>query len=135
MAELIVVYQANPDNVQKAVQVLESRHLHPVILDEPEKASGYRTRNYLVRIGVPETERDMATHVLAEAERQSEAKLTPAMKTIHAAFIFMVVAAGLVVAIGLIDGGGKWFGATLIAVGLLFLALFLRAIRKQKPRA
>jgi Flp pilus assembly protein TadB len=133
MAELIVVYRTSPDNVQRTLQVLASRHLHPVLLDEPAKASRYRPGDLLVRIAVPETERDMATAILAEAEQQTETRLAPAMKTIRAGFLLMAVAAALVVAMGLIDTGGRWFAVTLIVLGLVFVAVFLWAIRRPKP--
>ena len=74
MAELITVYKALPDEVTKVVQLLQSRNLNPVVIDDIGKMGSYRS--HVVRIAVPETERDMAVGILAEADLQNQASLS-----------------------------------------------------------
>ena len=132
MAELVTVYKALPDEVAKIVQLLEGRNLNPVVIDDIEKMGSYRS--HVVRIAVPETERDMAVGILAEANLQNRAKLSPVIKGTNA-IVFIVIAVLVILAIiGFIDKSGKWFAAlwilisTVVAITLIHWAWF------KKPR-
>ena len=132
MAELVTVYKALPDEVAKIVQLLEGRNLNPVVIDDIEKMGSYRS--HVVRIAVPETERDMAVGILAEADLQNRAKLSPVIKGTNA-IVFIVIAVLVILAIiGFIDKSGKWFAAlwilisTVVAITLIHWAWF------KKPR-
>jgi hypothetical protein len=123
MAELVTVYKALPDEVTKIVQLLQSRNLNPVVIDDIGKMGAYRS--HVVRIAVPETERDMAVGVLAEADLQNQARLSSVIKGTNAVvFIVIIFLAALAIA-GFVDESGKWFNSiwilfsTIIAVALI----------------
>jgi hypothetical protein len=135
MAELVTVYTAPPDEVSRVVGYLEGRCLHPIVLDDAAAMGVYRRQAHEVRIAVPETEREMAVHLLAERQRQNEARLLPLMKTANGVVFLLLIVLGIVAVVGLLDTRGWWFaGLSIFLVGGAALALLRWAWRgRTKP--
>jgi hypothetical protein len=107
MSERITIYKALPNNVSQIMQLLESRHLHPVVVDDVCKMGAYRSHE--VRIAVPQTERDMAVNILAEFEQQEKSQISGLVKVTNVVFLIIVSLLALVAVVGIFDKGGKWF--------------------------
>lgn len=122
MSELVVVYKALPDEAQKIVELLESRNLNPVIIDDVEKMGAYR--NHEVRIAVPQIERDIATGILAETDRQIQTHLKQTIKISNTIVFIIATSLGIIAIIGILDTEGRWF----IASWLLLTAAVAAAI-------
>jgi hypothetical protein len=126
MGELTVVYEAIPANAAEMVAYLESRCLHPVVLDDIEKMGPYRSQTNKVRIAVPQTESDMARHMLAQKQQQDERRLSPVIRQANAAVLLVIAALGLLAAVGLLDSRGWWFGGLSILLAVLAALALLR---------
>ncbi len=109
MSELVTIYTAHPDNVSEIIQLLESRNLHPVVVDDVGKMGAYR--NHQIRIAVPETERDMAVDILAEAELHNKTRLSEVVKVTNGVILIVIALLVLVAIVGFFDKQGKWFFA------------------------
>lgn len=134
MAKLVTVHRTLAAEVPQIVGYLESRNLHPVVLDDVEARGTYRSQAHEVRIAVPETERDMAVHILAERERKDEARLRPLIKTSNAIVFLLIVILAILALVGLLDTHGRWFaGLSILAAALAALAL-IRHAWPRKPR-
>jgi hypothetical protein len=132
MAELVTVYRALANDVSRVVGYLRSRNLDAVVLDDAGKMAAYRHDVQEVRIAVPETQRDMARAVLAEMDKQDEARLSPTVKTAHGVVLLIIIALALVGVVGLLDRGGKWFvGVWIVLTAVVAVALIRRAWRKN----
>ena len=114
MSELVTIYKAYPDNVSQIMQLLESRHLHPRVVDDVNKMGIYRSHE--VRIAVPQTERDMAVNVLAEFEQRDKTRISELVKVTNGIFIIIVALLVSVVIVGIFDKKGKWFFTTWILI-------------------
>jgi hypothetical protein len=135
MAKLITVYRALPADVSKVVGHLEERCLHPVVVDEPEPAAAYRRQAHEIRIAVPETESDMAFHILREHQQRDEQRLAPLVRTTNTVVILLVVALALLAVVGLLDARGWWFlGLSILFVIAAGWAL-VRGAWRRTPRA
>ncbi len=133
MAELVVVYRAIAPEAQKIVALLQRRHLHPLIMDELEATGGYRSHDRVVRIGVPATERDMALGILAEADRQGEAKVGPTVRRIQGVFVLLGLVLAVVILIAVLDESGKWLAAVTAFLCLVVAVLLLRWGWNRRP--
>jgi hypothetical protein len=131
MAELVTVYCTLPDDVSKIVQLLQSHNLHPVVVDDPDKMGVYRSHE--VRIAVPDVERDMATAVLAEAERQGHARLSELAKATKGIVLIMIAALGFVALIGIFDTHGTWFLAVWVVLIVAAAVALIRWAWGKKP--
>jgi len=133
MAEWVTVHKAIPTEVHKVVDYLEGRRLHPVVLDDVEAMGIYRSHAHEVRIAVPETERDMAIHLLAERERQNEDRLYPLVKRSNVVVFLLLTVLGILAIVGLLDARGWWFAALWMLLTILVAyALVRRAWRKER---
>ncbi|MBN1508527.1 MAG: hypothetical protein JW955_16885 [Sedimentisphaerales bacterium] len=124
MEDLVTVYGAIAANVPRVVRHLESHGLHPVVIDDVEKMSPYRSQAYEVRIAVPQVQRDAAICVLGQMEREDEVRLRPAMRKARALVLLLIAALGVVAVVGLLDGRGVWFvgiEAVLAVIGAVAL--------------
>jgi len=133
MADLITVYQARPNEVARIVGLLESRHLHPVVGDDPERMTSYREQAHLIRIAVPAVERDMAVGILAETEHRDVARLSHLVNVTNRAVLFVVVALAFVAVVGFLDAKGKWFALTWIVLCLIAAIALIRWAWARKP--
>ena len=133
MAKLVTVYEARPNEVSRVMGLLENRHLHPVVGDEPGRMTSYREQTHLVRIAVPATERDYAVGVLAEAQQQDVARLSHLISTTNRAALFVLVALGFVAVVGVLDAEGKWFALTWIVLCLAAAVALIRWAWARKP--
>lgn len=114
MSELVTIYKAHPDNVSEIVQLLESRHLNPVVVDDVGKMGAYRSHQ--VRIAVPQTERDMAVNILAEFERRDKTRISELVKVTNGIVLIVIALLVLAAIVGFIDQQGKWFFAVWILI-------------------
>ncbi|MBP7051541.1 MAG: hypothetical protein KBE65_11045 [Phycisphaerae bacterium] len=132
MSELVTVHKAIEADASKVVAYLENRCLHPVVLDDVEKMGPYRSQAHEVRIAVPETERDMAIHILEQMQQQEEARLSPLIKKADAVVVALIAVLGVFAVVGLLDTRGIWsFGLAVLAVVLAALALVRWAWRRE----
>ena len=135
MAKLVTVYRAIPTDVARVVGHLENRCLHPVALDDMEARGTYRNQAHEIRIAVPETEHDMALHILQEWEQCDQARLQPLVKATNGILFLLVTALSLLAVVGLLDSRGWWFfGLSLLLAGVAAFAL-IRWGWRQKPKA
>jgi len=134
MADLVTVYQANPNEVARIVGLLESRHLHPVVGDDADHMTSYRAQAHLIRIAVPTVERDMAVGILAEAEQHDLARLSQLVNVTNRAVLFVVIALGFVAIVGFLDAEGKWYALPWIALCLIAAVALIRWAWARKPR-
>ncbi len=134
MAELATVYQAHPNDVARIVRLLESRHLHPVVGDDAERISAYRTQSQLIQIAVPITERDMAVGILAEAEQHDEARLSHLINVTNRAVLFVLIVLAFVAVVGFLDADGHWFALTWVVLCLAVAMALVRWAWARKPR-
>jgi len=104
---MVTIYTAHPDNVSQIVHLLESRNLHPVVVDDVGKIGSYR--NHQIRIAVPLTERDMAVGILTQAEQSNKTRLCELVKMTNTIFIIIIALLVLVAIVGFFDKQGKWF--------------------------
>ncbi len=135
MAKLVTVHKTLAAEVPKVVGYLESRNLHPVVLDDVEAMGTYRSQAHEVRIAVPETQRDMALQLLAERERKDEARLRPLIKTSNAIVFLLVAVLAILALVALLDAQGWWFASLSILVAALAALALIRHAWPRKPRA
>ncbi len=122
MSELVSVYRTLPENVPKIVKLLESRNLHPVVIDDVGKMGAYRSHQ--IRIAVPEIERDIAAGILTEAEQHNKTRLFELIKVTNGIILIVIALLVLVVTVGFFDKQGKWFFATwMLIIALASIAL------------
>jgi lysylphosphatidylglycerol synthetase-like protein (DUF2156 family) len=135
MAELVTVYRTLASDVSRVVGYLRSRNLNPVVLDDTAAVGAYRSQAREIRIAVPQTERDTACAVLAELEKQGQARLSPAVKVANRVVLLVIVVLAFVGLVGLLDRGGKWFLATwLVVTAVVAVALVRQTWRKHPKR-
>ena len=132
MSEPIVVYKVQQENVSKIVQLLESRHLHPVVVDDIDKMGFYRS--HLIRIAVPQTEHDMAVGILAEAEQHDKKQISGLVKKTNAVVVIVVAMLLLAAIVGFFDERGKWFFAVWIFITVCVGAALIRLAWCRKSR-
>lgn len=135
MAELVTIYKAIPEDVSRIVGLLQSRHLHPVVLDDAGKLGAYRNQTHEIRIAVPETERDMALGILAETEQKDGARLRPLINVTNAIVLLVIAVLGFVAVVGLLDTSGKWFAAVWIVLTAVVAVALIRWAWRKKPKA
>ncbi|UCD50752.1 MAG: hypothetical protein JSW27_24920 [Phycisphaerales bacterium] len=133
MADLVTVYQARPNEVARIVGLLESRHLHPVVGDAPDRMTSYREQTHLIRIAVPAVERDMAVGILAETEQRDAARLSHLVNFTNRAVLFVIVVLGFVAVVGFLDAEGRWFALTWIVLCLIVALALIRWAWARKP--
>jgi hypothetical protein len=133
MADLVTVYQARPNEVARIVGLLEGRHLHPVVGDDPDRMTSYREQSHLIRIAVPAVERDMAVGILAETEQHDMARLSRLVNCTNRAVLFVVVALAFVAVVGFLDAEGKWFALTWIVLCLIAAVALIRWAWARRP--
>jgi len=114
VSELVTIYKVHPDNVSEIVQLLESRDLHPVVVDDVGKMGAYRS--HTVRIAVPQTEREMAVNILAETEQHSKTRISELVKVTNGIVIIVIALLVSVAVVGFFDKQGKWFFAVWILI-------------------
>ena len=130
MAELTTVYKSRPDDVSKIVQLLQSRDLHPVVVDDAGKMGTYR--DHEIRIAVPVTERDLAVQVLAEAERVQQAGVSELVKGTKGVILLLIIVLAFVAIVALLDERGMWFaGVSILLTAVVAFALIRLAWRKK----
>jgi hypothetical protein len=132
MSELVTIYKAHPDNVTQILQLLESRHLHPVVVDDVSKMGAYRSHE--VRIAVPQTERDMAVNILAEFEQRDKSRISELVNVTNGIFLLVVALLVLVAVVGIFDKNGKWFIAVWILIVACAGAALIRLAWGKKSR-
>lgn len=132
MSKLVTIYKVHLDNVSEIMQLLESRHLHPVVVDDVGKMGAYRS--HTVRIAVPETERDMAIGILAEFERCDKRRISELVKVTNAVVIIIIALLLLVAIIGFFDKQGKWLFAVWILITVCVGAALIRCAWSGKSR-
>ena len=134
MAELATVYQAHPNDVARIVGLLESRHLHPVVGNDVERMSAYRTQSQFIEIAVPVTERDMAVGILAEVEQHDVVRLSHLVNVTNRAILFVLIALTFVAVVGFLDADGKWFALTWVVLCVVVAVALIRWAWARKPR-
>lgn len=128
MAELATVHKAIEADVAKVVAYLENRCLHPVVLDDVEKMGPYRSGAHEIRIAVPETERDMAIHILEQMRQQEVSRLSPLVKKANIVVFALIAVLALLAIVGMLDTRGAWFlGLAALVVIAAAMALIRRA--------
>jgi hypothetical protein len=132
MSELVIVYKVPQENVSEILQLLESRNLHPVVVDDIDKMGFYRS--HIVRIAVPQTESDMASGILAEAEQRGKKKISELVKKANAAVIIIIALLLLAAIVGFFDEHGKWFFAVWIFITVFVGAALIRRTWGGKSR-
>jgi len=133
MAELVTVYRALADDVSRVVRYLRGRNLNPVVLDDANKMGAYRSQAQEVRIAVPDTQRDMARAVLAEIDKQDEARLSPAVKVANVVMLLIIVALAFVAIVGLLDQSGKWLVGVWIVLTAFVAVMLVRWAWAKRP--
>ena len=133
MAKLVTVHKTLAADAPKVVGYLESRNLHPVVLDDVEAMGTYRSQAHEVRIAVPETQRDMALQLLAERERKAETRLRPLIKTSNAIVFLLIAVLAILALVGLLDTRGWWFVGLLTLVAALAALALIRPAWPRKP--
>jgi len=133
MANLVTVYQARPNEVARIVGLLEGRHLHPVVGDDPDRMTSYREQTHLIQIAVPAVERDMAIGILAETERHDVARLSHLINFTNRAVLFVLVVLAFVAVVGFLDAEGKWFALTWIILCLIAGVALIRWAWSRRP--
>ncbi|MBN2133834.1 MAG: hypothetical protein JW741_30305 [Sedimentisphaerales bacterium] len=134
MAELVTVYRTLANDVSRVVGYLRSRNLDAVVLDDVGKMTAYRRDVQEVRIAVPATQQDMARGVLAEMDKEDQARLSPTVKTARGVVLLIIIVLAFIGVVGLLDPGGKWFvGAWIVLTAAVAVALIRWAWRKS-PR-
>jgi len=132
MAELVTVYRAIPAEVPRVIGYLENRCLHPVVLDDTENVSAYRSHAREIRIAVPQTERDMAVQILDQREQEEKRRLFPVVKRANVVVYVLIAALGALAVVGLLDRRGFWFlGFGILLTIVAAFALVRRAWATQ----
>jgi len=135
MAELVTVYRAPATDVSRVVGYLQGRNLNPVVLEDADATGAYRSGAREIRIAVPQTQQDAARAVLAELEKQDQARLSPTVKVANRVVLLVIAALSFVALVGLLDQGGKWFlAAWLVVTAAVAVALVRWAWRKHPKR-
>lgn len=130
MAELITVYKSRPDDVSKITQLLQSRDLHPVVVDDAGKMGTYR--DHEIRVAVPATERDLAVQALTEAERIQQARVSDLVRGTKGVVLLLIVVLAFVAVVAFLDEGGMWFaGVSILLTAVATVALISWAWRKK----
>jgi quinol-cytochrome oxidoreductase complex cytochrome b subunit len=132
MPELITIYKAHPDNVSQILQVLESRNLHPTVVDDSDKMGAYGA--HTIRIAVPQIERDMAVNILAEFDRQDKSRISELVKTTNGIFLIVIALLVMIAIIGFIDKKGKWFFAAWMVIVAFVGFVLVRIAWSKKTR-
>ena len=133
MAELVTVYKAIPAEVPRVIGYLENRCLHPVVLDDAENVSAYRSHAHEIRIAVPQTERDMAVQILDQREQEDKLRLFPVVKRANVVVYILIAALGALAIVGLLDRRGFWFiGFGILLTIVAAFALVRRAWATQE---
>jgi uncharacterized membrane protein SirB2 len=132
MSELVTIYTVHQDNVAEIIRLLESRNLHPVIVDDVGKMGVYRSHQ--IRIAVPETERDMAIGILVEAEQHDKTRLSEIVKVVDGIILIIITLLVLVVIVGFFDKQGKWFFATWMLIIAFASIALIRFTWNDKSR-
>ena len=132
MSELITIYKAHPDNISEIVNLLESRNLHPIVVDDAGKMGAYRSHQ--IRIAVPQTERDMAVVILAEAEHSSKKQISELVKVTNGIVLIIITLLVLVAIVGFFDKHGKWFFAFWILITVCLGTALIRWAWSGKSR-
>ncbi len=132
MSEMVTIYKAHPDNVSQIMQLLESRHLHPVVVDDVGKMGAYRSHE--VRIAVPSTEQGMAVNILAEFEKQEKTRISKLVNLTNGIFLLVVALLVLLAVVGILDKSGKWYVAVWILIVACVGAALIRLAWGKKSR-
>lgn len=134
MAKLVTVYEARANEVARIVGFLESRHLHPVVVDVVDRMTTYHEQSHLIRIAVPAVERDRALGMLTDTEHCDEARLSHLIKVTNGAVLFVLMVLGFVAVVGVVDAEG--IGDALIWIVLCVMAAvaLIRWTWTRKPQ-
>jgi uncharacterized membrane protein YqjE len=132
MSELVTIYTVHQDNVAEIIRLLESRNLHPVVVDDVGKMGAYRSHQ--IRIAVPDTERDMAVGILAEAEEHNKTRLSGIVKVTNGIMLIIVALLILIIIVGFFDKQGKWSFVTWMLVITLASIALIRCAWNSKSR-
>ena len=135
MADLVTVYRTIPTAVSAVVGHLESRNLHPVVLDETEATSAYRRHARQVRIAVPQTEEEPAVHILRQWEQRNEQCLRPIVRATNEIVLLLIGALAFLAFVALLDSRGWWFlGLSILLSAIAAVALVRLAWSKTPKR-
>jgi len=132
MSELVTIYKAQPNNVSQIMQLLESRHLHPEVVDDVSKMGTYG--RHTVRIAVPTTERDMAVNILAEFEQHDKSRISELVKVTNGIVLIIIVLLVLIAIVGIFDREGKWFFTAWILIVAFAATALIRWAWGKKSR-
>jgi hypothetical protein len=130
LAELTTVYKSRPDDVSKIVQLLQSRDLHPVVVDDAGKMGTYR--DHEIRIAVPVTERDLAVQALAEAQRVQQVRVSELAKGTKGVILLLIIVLAFVAVVAFLDEGGMWFGGVSILLTAVAAVALIRWAWRRK---
>ena len=114
------------------MQFLESRHLHPVVVDDVSKMGSYG--KHTVRIAVPQTERDMALNILSEFEQQDKSRIFELVKVTNGIFLILIALLALVAVVGIFDRSGKWIFTAWILIVAFAGTVLIRLAWSKKSR-
>jgi hypothetical protein len=94
MAKLVVVCKTSEDEAHKIAARLVSHRLNPVIFDSTSAGILQRYPDPVerIRVFVPAEEYDQAMRILAEIERDSEARAAPVVNRANGVFLLIVIA-------------------------------------------
>ncbi len=132
MSEHVTIYKAQPENVSQIIQLLESRHLHPVVVDDVSKMGTYG--RHTVRISVPQTEHDMAMNILAQFEQKDKSRISELVKVTNGIILILIALLVLATVVGIFDKGGKCFFAAWILIVACVGTILIRLAWGKKSR-
>ena len=130
--DVVVVYKANPESLQKVLGLLRKEGFSPTTLENPGSADslhGGGRASYVISIAVPRSEARRATSVLRKWDDAHQSEVNEMTGKLAGPFILSFTATG-VLAIVLLLLGILW--DTVAVLPVAWIAIFALAANAEK---
>ena len=130
--DVVVVYKANPESLQKVRGLLRKEGFSPTTLENPGSGAnlhGAGRATYLISIAVPRSEAADAESILRKWDKARQSEVSEMTGKLAGPFIFSVMAVGML-ALVLLLTGILWDAVALLAVA--WIAVFALAANAEK---
>ena len=114
--DVVVVYKANPESLQKVLGILRKEGFNPTTLENPASGAalhGAGRANYVISIAVPRSQAAGAASVLRKWDKARQSEVSEMTGKLAGPFVFSVMVVAVLAVILLL------FGILLDAVALL----------------
>jgi hypothetical protein len=130
--DVVVVYRANPESLQKVLGLLRKEGFNPTTLENPGSADalhGGGRATYVISVAVPRSEAAGAESILRKWDKARQSEVNKMTGKLAGPFLFSVMDVG-VLALVLLLLGILWDAVALLAVA--WITVFALAANAEK---